>query len=100
MASAAWAVSATKAGGIPVGVEKRGQHKVTVIKNVVQPQLLASAIQKALGAGGSVDAAGHVEVQRRARSHCRFVRPHSHFIPDYSTYSVPLFLKRQRDRTL
>jgi hypothetical protein len=36
----------------------------------------------------------------RARSHCRFVRPLIHFTPDSLTYSVPLFLKRQCDRTL
>jgi hypothetical protein len=35
----------------------------------------------------------------RARSHCRFVRPRIHFIPDSRTYSVPLVLKRQFDRT-
>jgi hypothetical protein len=36
----------------------------------------------------------------RARSHCRFVLPLIHFIPDSLTYSIPLFLKRQCDRTL
>jgi hypothetical protein len=36
----------------------------------------------------------------RARSHCRFVLPLIHFIPDLRTYSPPLFLKRQCDRTL
>jgi hypothetical protein len=36
----------------------------------------------------------------RARSHCRFVPPLIHFIPDSLTYLVPLFLKRQCDRTL
>ena len=36
----------------------------------------------------------------RARSHCRFVLPLIHFIPDSLRYSVPLFLKRQCDRTL
>ena len=37
----------------------------------------------------------------RARSHCRFAPPFIHFIiiPDSLTYSVPLFLKRQCDRT-
>jgi hypothetical protein len=34
-----------------------------------------------------------------ARSHCRFVKPPIHFIPYSLTYSVPLFLKRQCDRT-
>ena len=36
----------------------------------------------------------------RARSYCRFVLPLIHFIPGSLTYSVPLFLKRQCDRTL
>ena len=38
--------------------------------------------------------------QRRARSDCRFVLPRIHFIPYLRTYSVPLFLKQQCDRTL
>ena len=37
---------------------------------------------------------------RRARLHCRFVLPLIRFIPDSLTYPVPLFLKRQCDRTL
>jgi hypothetical protein len=38
----------------------------------------------------------------RARSHCRFVPPLTHLTPNSltHTYSVPLFLNRQRDRTL
>ena len=36
----------------------------------------------------------------RAQSHCRVVPPRIHFIPDSLTYSVPLFLNRQCDRTL
>ena len=36
----------------------------------------------------------------RARSHCRFVLPPIYFIPDSLTESVPLFLKRQCDRTI
>jgi ankyrin repeat protein len=36
----------------------------------------------------------------RARSHCRFASPLIHFTPELLTYSVPLFLKRQCDRTL
>jgi hypothetical protein len=39
------------------------------------------------------------EQVRRARSHCRFAPPLSHFIPYSLPYSVPLFLKRQCDRT-
>jgi hypothetical protein len=37
---------------------------------------------------------------RRARSHCRFALPLIRFIPESLTYSAPLFLKRQCDRTL
>ena len=33
-------------------------------------------------------------------SHCRFVLAHIRFIPDLLRYSVPLFLKRQCERTL
>ena len=36
----------------------------------------------------------------RVRSHCRFVLPLIHFIPFSLRESVPLFLKRQCDRTL
>ena len=36
----------------------------------------------------------------RARSHCRVAQPLNQFISDSLTYSVLLFLKRQRDRTL
>jgi hypothetical protein len=43
---------------------------------------------------------GRVHGLRRARSHCRFAPPLIHFIPYSLTYSVPLFLKRQCDRTL
>jgi hypothetical protein len=35
----------------------------------------------------------------RARSQCRFVPPLVHFVPESLTYSVPLSLKRQCDRT-
>ena len=40
------------------------------------------------------------EGEHRARSHCRFVLPVFHVIPKSLSYSVPLFLKRQCDRTL
>jgi hypothetical protein len=36
---------------------------------------------------------------RTARSHWHFAAPRIRFIPDSLTYSVPLFLKRQCDRT-
>jgi hypothetical protein len=38
-------------------------------------------------------------VAGRARPHCHSVPPLIHFMPDSLTYSVPLFLKRQCDRT-
>jgi hypothetical protein len=44
--------------------------------------------------GGAAGAAA------RARSHCRFVLPLIHFMPDSRAYSLPLFLKRRCDRTL
>ena len=49
--------------------------------------------------------AGHDGLHRadrllRARSHCRFVLTLIHFMPCSLTYSVPLCLKRQCDRTL
>jgi hypothetical protein len=40
------------------------------------------------------------EAAHKARSHCRFVLPFTRFIRYSLTYSVPLFLKRQCDRTL
>ena len=63
MAQQHWSVRGTKKGALPVAVEKRTHHKVTVIKNVTNPALLASALQKALGTGGSVSPNGDVEVQ-------------------------------------
>ena len=52
-----------------------------------------------LAAGEGDFAAGGEGGEVRARSHCRFVQPPIHFIPDALTYSVPVFLKRQCDRT-
>ena len=49
---------------------------------------------------GALPPAEQVCGEARARSHCRFALSLIHFIPDFLTYSVPLFLKRQRDRTL
>jgi hypothetical protein len=43
--------------------------------------------------------AGAWDGELRARSHCRFAPPLIQLIPDSLTYSVPLFLKRQCDRT-
>ena len=36
----------------------------------------------------------------RARSHCRFVLPFIRFVPDSLIHSIPLWSKRQCDRTL
>jgi hypothetical protein len=69
-----------------------------------QAQQLASLLRESAGdvlvyaaadLGPETDA-----VTPRARSHCRFAPPLIHFIPESLTYSVPLFLKRQCDRTL
>jgi hypothetical protein len=51
---------------------------------------------------GCGDPADHTEVAPGlVRSHCHSVPPLIHFMPEYSlTYSVPLFLNRQCDRTL
>jgi hypothetical protein len=50
------------------------------------------------------DGHGRLRATRRgrggARSHCRYVLPLIRFTPESRTYSVPLFLKRQCDRTL
>ena len=43
---------------------------------------------------------GRERSRLRARAHCRFVPPSIHFVPDFLTYSAPLFLKQQCDRTL
>ena len=62
------------------------------------------ALSGAAWPGRAPGAAGVVEALRpgapRARSHCRFVLPFIHFIPNLLTYSVPQVLKRQCDRTL
>ena len=50
------------------------------------------------GGGGGQDAA--VRGGDRARSHCRFAPPLTHFMSCFLTYSVPLFLNRQCGRTL
>jgi hypothetical protein len=50
--------------------------------------------------GGDGGGGARFGIVARARSHCRFVPPLMHFIPDLLTYSSPLFLKRQCDRTL
>jgi hypothetical protein len=45
------------------------------------------------------DGSGGICGDVRARSHCCLAPPLIHFIPESLTYSVPLFLKRQCDRT-
>jgi hypothetical protein len=58
-------------------------------------------VQKAVGVDAAIDTLKAIpsDGDDRARSHCRFVRPFICTIPDALTYSVPLFLKRQCDRT-
>ena len=50
-------------------------------------------------AGGSGAFTLDLTGELRARSHCRFVIPLIHFMPDSLTYSVLLYLKRHCDRT-
>ena len=53
-----------------------------------------------IGGLGSLTEAIRGQVLARARSHWCFARPRIHFIPDSLRDSVPLFLRRQCDRTL
>ena len=60
-------------------------------------------VQEGPSEGVVMAIANRFEGEARARSHCRFVPPLIHFIPDsltLLTYSLPLFLQRQCDRTL
>jgi ATP-dependent RNA helicase DDX5/DBP2 len=63
-----------------------------------RPKLLAAAAMLVLDEADRMMDMGF-EPQVRARSHYRFVPPLIRFIPDSLTNSVPLFLKRQCDRT-
>jgi hypothetical protein len=86
------------------------------VRNGIGEKDLAGAVETALHhrtGGGSAPGvnyqptrcAGH-KARLRARSHCRFVlEPPIRLTPEslrniFVTYSVPLFLKRQCDRTL
>jgi hypothetical protein len=60
----------------------------------------AANVLSALGEGAVVAGDAAAAGVARARSHCCFVPPLTHVIPDSLRYSVPLFLKRQCDRTL
>jgi hypothetical protein len=72
----------------------------------VQAWDFAPALVVGSGGGGGGDAANGYEgcggggSGGRARSHCRFVLPFPHFIPDSRIHSVPRVLRRQCDRTL
>ena len=72
----------------------------------VQAWDFAPALVVGSGGGGGGDAANGYEgcggggSGGRARSHCRFVLPFAHFIPDSRIHSVPRVLRRQCDRTL
>eukprot|EP00873_Tetraselmis_striata_P037945 jgi/Tetstr1/458209/TSEL_044697.t1 len=59
----AWQVAGTKKGGWPLAVEKRKNHKVTVIRNVSgDPGALVAELKGALGTGG-VARDGCIEIQ-------------------------------------
>ena len=60
----------------------------TLLTRAPRAALGVTAAALLVGVGGS-----------RARSHRRFAPPLIRFIPDPLTYSAPLFLKRQCDRT-
>ena len=62
---------------------------LVVLRRVVVPPL---AVRDA--------ARGAVRLHLRVRPRCRFALLLTHFIPDSLRESVPLFLKRQCDRTL
>jgi hypothetical protein len=62
--------------------------------------MLAAAAAPLAAAHGVCNGRNSAGGDIRARSHCRFVLPLIHFTADFLTYSVPLFLKRQCDRTL
>ena len=56
-----WSVHGTKKGDLPLVVEKRKHHKVTVLRNVSgDAGALLKALQDSLGAGGSSQAGGAV----------------------------------------
>jgi hypothetical protein len=56
--------------------------------------------RRGLRRAGTRDGLPPARGRLRARLHLCFVLPLIHFISDLLTYSVPLFLKRQCDRTL
>jgi hypothetical protein len=58
------------------------------------------AVAKAATGSGRATAKRGGGGSARARSHCRFVPPRIHFIPDSPAYSVPLCVKRQCNLTL
>jgi hypothetical protein len=63
-----------------------------------RPRISAQAYQKECRDLGR-PVPGFLLGKEGARSYCRFVLPLIHFIPESLTYSVPIFLKRQCDRT-
>jgi uroporphyrinogen-III synthase len=73
------------------GLEELGMTHVRVPAYATRAVLRGNEVEEAMLLAGQVD---------RARSHCRFVLPLIHFIPDSLTHSVPLFMKRQCDRIL
>ena len=74
--------------------------RATIACSVVLGAGLTAAPGRGVQRPGGVRGAGGGGGGRRARSHCRFGLPPIRFIPGAPTYSVPLFLKGQCDRTL
>jgi hypothetical protein len=68
------------------------------LRRAVRPGRVAGRA-RLLGRREGPAAVGVQALDYTVRSHCHFVLSPIHFIPDLLTYSVPLFLKRQCDRT-
>eukprot|EP00038_Savillea_parva_P002864 m.118490 g.118490 ORF g.118490 m.118490 type:complete len:790 (+) comp10982_c0_seq2:341-2710(+) len=59
-----WEVHGTRAGSLPVRVEKRGQKVVTIVQNVTKaPEVLLFALKRSLGTGGNIVGPGVIEIQ-------------------------------------
>ena len=69
------------------------------LRRAVRPGRVAGRA-RLLGRREGPAAVGVQALDYTVRSHRHFVLSPIHFIPDLLTYSVPLFLKRQCDRTL
>ena len=68
---------------------------------LAHPVNCTSQVRGCGGGSGAARGAGRAPHHGgRARSHCRFVLPLIHFIPDLLRDLVPLFLKQRCNRTL